>query len=158
MTNEKAFIRSLTTDMPPAPDHFSRCSDINRKGPGKINKMGPVKKIAAEKFHKLYKNKNNIVLDGRDYDSFAGQHIPGAYHIDCGGKFSTFGGWVLPPDKKILLVANHQFPAETMALKLKGTHILFLCDDIWMALCLNGQKWDMKPIIWVFYLYRRLMQ
>ncbi len=119
MTNEKAFIRSLTTDMPPAPDHFSRCSDINRKGPGKINKMGPVKKIAAEKFHKLYKNKNNIVLDGRDYDSFAGQHIPGAYHIDCGGKFSTFGGWVLPPDKKILLVANNQFHAETMALKLR---------------------------------------
>jgi len=27
------FVESLTTDMPESPDHFSRCSDINKKGP-----------------------------------------------------------------------------------------------------------------------------
>ncbi len=27
------FIKSLTTNMPAVPDHFSRCSEINRKGP-----------------------------------------------------------------------------------------------------------------------------
>ncbi|MFC1719486.1 MBL fold metallo-hydrolase, partial [Candidatus Poribacteria bacterium] len=31
--NRTEFVESLTTNMPPAPDHFSRCSAINSKGP-----------------------------------------------------------------------------------------------------------------------------
>lgn len=35
--DKDAFIKSLTENMPPAPDHFSRCSDINCKGPTQID-------------------------------------------------------------------------------------------------------------------------
>ena len=33
IADREAFIDSLTSDMPPAPDHFRRCSDVNRDGP-----------------------------------------------------------------------------------------------------------------------------
>jgi rhodanese-related sulfurtransferase len=44
-----------------------------------------------------------LILDIRNYESFGGQHIAGAYNIDVGGNFATFSGWVLPIDKDILL-------------------------------------------------------
>ncbi|MFO8062800.1 MAG: rhodanese-like domain-containing protein [bacterium] len=119
MKSKKQLITSLTTNMPPAPDHFSRCSEINRKGPKKLSKMKPLEKIAPAEFHKKSGSPGTVVLDGRDYDAFGGQHVPGSYHIDCGGKFSTFSGWVIPPNKKILLVAGSKEQAETMALKLR---------------------------------------
>jgi hydroxyacylglutathione hydrolase len=106
ITDKKEFMKSLTTNMPPAPDHFSRCSDINRKGPILTSKLPSLKEIDSTKFKEEIKNKNNIVLDARRYDAFGSQHIPGAWHIDSGGNFPTFAGWVLPTDKNILLVAS----------------------------------------------------
>ena len=48
--------------------------------------------------------KDTVVLDIRPYAAFGGQHIAGAYHIDFGGNFPTFAGWIIPPDKDVLLV------------------------------------------------------
>jgi hydroxyacylglutathione hydrolase len=42
------FIKSLTEDMPSAPDHFSRCSDINRKGPVLVSQLPRMKELNAE--------------------------------------------------------------------------------------------------------------
>ena len=110
--DKEAFIDSLTTDMPPAPDHFSRCSDINRNGPALISKLPVLKKMGPEDFHRVMKGKGTLVLDIRHYDSFGGQHVSGAYHIDLGGNFSTFAGWVLPPGRDILLVSYDDGQAE----------------------------------------------
>jgi rhodanese-related sulfurtransferase len=49
---------------------------------------------------------NILVLDTRSYDAFGSQHIPGSWHVDFGGNFPTFAGWVLPVDKDILLVTT----------------------------------------------------
>jgi len=91
--------------MPPAPDHFSRCSDINRKGPTLTSDLPVLEELDPSQFLERMKNPDIIVLDARSYDAFGSQHIPGAWHIDFGGNFPTFSGWVLPTDKEILLVA-----------------------------------------------------
>ncbi|MFH1721881.1 MAG: MBL fold metallo-hydrolase, partial [Candidatus Altiarchaeota archaeon] len=104
--DEEEFIKSLTTNMPSAPDHFSRCSEINRKGPKLIKELPQYKPIKPRDFKKNADKKNTIVLDVRTVESFGGQHVPGAYHIDFTGNFITFAGWIVPPDKKILLVVD----------------------------------------------------
>jgi glyoxylase-like metal-dependent hydrolase (beta-lactamase superfamily II)/rhodanese-related sulfurtransferase len=104
--NKKKFIASLTTNMPPAPDHFSRCSAVNGKGPLLASKLPAPSALEPAQFSKKTRQKNTIILDLRPYDSFAGGHIPGAYHIDFGMNFSTFAGWVLPPAADIILVAE----------------------------------------------------
>lgn len=100
------FVKSLTSNMPPAPDHFSRCSDINRKGPVLTSDLPALDEIDPSRFKERIKDPNVIVLDARSYDAFGSQHIPGAWSIDFGGNFPTFSGWVLPTDKDILLVAE----------------------------------------------------
>ncbi len=104
--DKAAFIRSLTHDMPPAPDHFSRCSDINRHGPARIAELPSLEELGPDQFKKYMDDPEKVVLDTRSYHAFAGQHIPRAWHLDLNGNFPTFAGWVLPTDKAILMVAD----------------------------------------------------
>lgn len=104
--DKTAFITSLTENMPPAPDHFSRCSDINRKGPRLIDDLPVLEELDARPFKKRLVESDVLVLDARSYHAFGSQHIPDAWHLDLNGNFPTFAGWVLPTDKDILLVAE----------------------------------------------------
>jgi glyoxylase-like metal-dependent hydrolase (beta-lactamase superfamily II)/rhodanese-related sulfurtransferase len=113
------FIEMLTTDMPEAPDHFSQCSDINRKGPAPIKDLPCLAPYDPVSFYQRPKDKNTIVLDIRPYEAFGGQHVPGAYHIDFSGNFSTFAGWVLPTDADILLVSVSPSQAEDAVVLLR---------------------------------------
>lgn len=99
------FIESLITNMPSAPDHFSRSSDINRKGPQLVRKLPPPALLEPVEFWQAAQREETLVLDVRSYEAFGGQHVPGAYNMMYSAVFSTFAGWVLPPDKDILLVA-----------------------------------------------------
>ncbi|MBN1756065.1 MBL fold metallo-hydrolase [bacterium] len=112
ISSRERFIDSLTTNMPGAPDHFSRCSGINRDGPTLVSKLPALKGLGPREFQAQAEDPQNIILDVRNYDSFGGQHIPNAYHIDFGGNLPTFAGWVLPPEKDILLVAYNSEQAE----------------------------------------------
>ena len=104
--DKSAFVTSLTENMPPAPDHFSRCSDINRHGPARLDELLAVEELSASRFKERMSDPGALVLDTRSYHAYAGQHIPGAWHLDLNGNFPTFAGWVLPTDKDVLLVAD----------------------------------------------------
>lgn len=101
-----AFVHSLTHDMPGAPDHFSRCSAINGAGPATVNSLPRIVPLLPAAFAERMRQSDTIVVDLRGYEAFGGQHVPGAYHITAKGNLPTFAGWVLPPDKNILLVAE----------------------------------------------------
>jgi hydroxyacylglutathione hydrolase len=111
-----AFRASLLSGMPEAPDHFSRCSDINRKGPAKLSDLEMPKPLSPTEVNQLAKE-GAVLLDGRDYLAFGGAHIPGAWNIDIAGNFQTFAGWMLPPDKPVVLILGNDtkgFEAATM--------------------------------------------
>lgn len=103
---EAEFVKSLTSNMPPAPDHFSRCSDVNRRGPALVSDLHVLEELVPADFMSRMNSPDTIVLDIREYDSFGSQHIPGSWNISFNGNFPTFAGWVLPTDKNILVVAS----------------------------------------------------
>ena len=119
IASRKEFVRSLTTNMPPAPDHFGRCSATNCAGPTLVRKLAQLAPMAPEAFARRARRKGTLLLDARSYAAFGGQHIPGAYHIDLGGNFSTFAGWVLPADRDILLVMEDDTEAPEAATLLR---------------------------------------
>lgn len=116
-----AFIQSLTVGMPPAPDHFARCSDINRQGPALVRTLPVLKVLTPAQFHAEMQRDDTIVVDIRSYTAFGGQHIPGSYHIDISGNFPTNAGWVLPPEKDILLVT--EIPVEAREAREAVTYL-----------------------------------
>lgn len=102
---EGDFVNSFLAEMPEAPDHFSRCSEINRKGAPAVSKLEKPVGYSPVEFLKLSKS-GYVVVDARDQLSFGAAHIPGAYGLSLRGNFATFSGWVLPPDKPLLLVLD----------------------------------------------------
>jgi hydroxyacylglutathione hydrolase len=82
ITDKDEFIKSLTEDMPPAPDHFSRCNDINRKGPVLVSQLPRMKELNAESFKEMIEKENVAVVDTRSYLAFGSQHIPGSWSLD----------------------------------------------------------------------------
>src|SRR6056297_23669 len=106
------FIRSLTTNMPAAPDHFARCSDINRMGPEVRSELPEMEPLKPGELKEILKAGEAVVLDTRNFEAFGGAHIPGSYSIDIGGNFATFAGWIIPPEKDIYLVCVDEYKAE----------------------------------------------
>ncbi|MFP4482375.1 MAG: rhodanese-like domain-containing protein [Thermovirgaceae bacterium] len=108
--DKEEFIHSLTNDMPPAPDHFSRCTEINRQGPELLSKLPVPEELDPAAFRERAKDVE--ILDVRTYDAFSGHHVSGSWNLDLNGNFPTFAGWVLPVDKDILLVDSGPEEAE----------------------------------------------
>jgi glyoxylase-like metal-dependent hydrolase (beta-lactamase superfamily II)/rhodanese-related sulfurtransferase len=102
---EKDFVKELLTSMPEAPDHFSRCSKINRQGPALIKDLPKPMPIGPDAFHRKIEE-GHLVIDVRSFVEYSGAHVPGAYSIPLQGKFSTFAGWVIPFDQPLMLVAE----------------------------------------------------
>lgn len=100
---EEAFIKSFLKEMPEAPDHFSRCSELNRRGAKPVSKLKRPVGYSPEAFLQLSQS-GYLVVDTRDQLAFGSAHVPGAYALSLKGNFATFSGWVLPHDQPILLV------------------------------------------------------
>ncbi len=115
---EEKFIKTFLEGMPEAPDHFSRCSEINRKGASIITSLPRPVAYKPKEFLKLAQS-GSVIIDTRDQLPFGAAHIPGAYGLSLKGNFATFAGWVLPPDKPLLLVVDN--PSDIMA-ALKGLY------------------------------------
>lgn len=115
---EAEFKEALLAGMPEAPDHFARCSDINRRGPAPMADLPLPRPLSPGELQELAE-RGHTVLDTRDYSSFGGAHVPGACNIDAAHNFSTFAGWLLPADKPIVLVAASDAQVPQLATMLR---------------------------------------
>jgi len=119
LRDRAAFIDSLTNDMPAAPDHFSRCSALNGAGPALLRTLPPTVALPPLLFKERSAREDTLVLDVRSFENFGGAHIPASWSIDINSNFATFAGWVLPPDKDILLVAESPGQAQDAIVALR---------------------------------------
>ncbi len=114
-----SFVKSLTTNMPAAPDHFSRCSAVNCRGPALLRKLPIPRALDPAAFHRLARRTNTVVLDIRGPEGFGGLHVSGSWNIDMRSNFATFAGWVLPEGSTILLVADREEQVRQAVIHLR---------------------------------------
>ena len=121
--SEEDFIKSLLEGMPPAPDHFKRCSKINEEGAMFLSKLSSPKPLSVKEFENLIDD-DRIVLDTRHYLTWIGGHIPNSLSMDYKFMpFSLFAGWILDPEKEILLVIDNSNEVDDIAIKLRRVGI-----------------------------------
>lgn len=104
--NKDEFIESLTSDMPPAPDHFARCSGVNAEGPAVVLGLREPEGLEPSAFVERTRARGAVVVDARSYDAFGGQHVPNAISLTLAGNFPTFAGWIVPENARIFLVTD----------------------------------------------------
>jgi len=104
---KEEFVRMMTTDLPEAPDYFSRDVAINRDGASDLAELPDPAALAARDVEALQK-KGAIVLDTRPAAQYGAGHVPGSLHIGLSGQFASWAGALISPRAPILLVAEEE--------------------------------------------------
>ena len=106
---EPQWTSSLLSDMPPAPRYFRRMKEINARGPALLGEHLPgLKPLAAGEARDRLRDGDCIVLDVRPEAAFAAGHLAGAINIPLGPNLALWAGWVLPDDKRLVIVIDDE--------------------------------------------------
>ncbi|PYJ67138.1 MAG: MBL fold metallo-hydrolase, partial [Verrucomicrobia bacterium] len=90
--------------IPPVPKYYPLMKKINAKGPEVLGNLPRVPALPPKTFKEAIENKTGVLVDTRMMLAFGGGHIPGALNIGGSPILSIWAGWMLDPEKPILLV------------------------------------------------------
>lgn len=99
-----AFKTAMNDDAPPVPTHYPRLKKVNAEGPEVQGNLPRVPPMNPEAFAAAIETSDAQLLDVRNMLAFGGGHIPGALSIEGDPVLSVWAGWLLDPDRPILLV------------------------------------------------------
>lgn len=100
----KRFTEHALSTAPPTPTYYPRMKKVNAKGPDILGNLPIVRGLPPELFKAATKQKDNVLIDTRMMLAFGGGHIEGALSIGGTPMLSIWAGWLLDPEKPILLV------------------------------------------------------
>ncbi|HEX2574558.1 MAG TPA: MBL fold metallo-hydrolase, partial [Polyangia bacterium] len=89
--SKEAFVRLMTTDLPPAPSYFAHDAEQNRQGAVPLDSLPPPPALPVAEFVRLAEA-GAVILDVRDVASFGRGHVPGAINIGLAGQFASWAG------------------------------------------------------------------
>ena len=115
----KSFTEYALSTAPPVPTYYPRMKKVNARGPEILGNLPRVPGLPAKDFQKAVEQGAGQLVDTRSMLGFGGGHIPGALNIGGSPMLSIWAGWLLDPEKPILLVLD----SDT---KLEATVRLFL--------------------------------
>lgn len=100
----ETFVRALLHGQPAFPRYFARMRPTNQAGPGLLGgRLPDLARISPEAVERLRRD-GGIVVDLRPPREHAAGHIPGSVSIPSGDSFGTWLGWVVEPDRPIVLL------------------------------------------------------
>jgi hydroxyacylglutathione hydrolase len=105
---QEQWTENLLRGMPLAPPYFKRMKQINSTGPRLLGcEMPGQKRFRAAEVHQRLCD-HCMVVDVRPKEAFASAHVPGSINIPIGPALATWAGWVLPYDKRLVLMASQR--------------------------------------------------
>ena len=109
---EDEFVQHLLSSLGTFPAYFHRLPQINRRGP-KLYDGPPIPPaLTAAQVQALLRSGAQVV-DVRQVPDFAAGHLTGAVSIPLRDAFATWLGWVVSPDRPVVIVRGvAQDPAE----------------------------------------------
>jgi hydroxyacylglutathione hydrolase len=102
--DEKTFTEYALSSAPPTPTYYPRMKKVNAKGPEILGTLPVVRGLPPEHFRKATGQKDHVLIDTRMMLGFGGGHIKGALNIGGMPMLSIWAGWLLDPNKPLLLV------------------------------------------------------
>ncbi len=106
------FVESILKTVPEFPDYYRRMKAINSAGPALLDEIPGDAALTPAKFQEQMKADDPIIIDLRRPEAFGGAHIPGSINIGAGQNLSMWAGWVIPPDRPLLLVGDKGMDME----------------------------------------------
>lgn len=114
LDEEHDFVEALLGSLGSYPDYFRRLGEINRQGPAVLDteRAGDLTALPLSEVRRL-RAEGAALVDVRPVAEYAVAHIPGSLSNALRAQFATWLGWVVPPDRDIVIVRNPvQDPAD----------------------------------------------
>ena len=111
--SREQFIALATSDQPAAPAYFAHDATLNRKQRALLddNLKQSMRPVSLEELLAL-QAAGALVLDVREPAAFEPAHLAGSLNIGLSGKFATWAGILIDPERAIVLVADPGREAE----------------------------------------------
>ena len=111
----ETFVRGLLAGQPTVPSYFARMRPTNQAGPallgGRIPEADPLSLARVDALLEA----GALVVDARQPVDHALAHVPGALSIPAGSSFGTWLGWVVEPDRPLVLVLDRPSDWDDLA-------------------------------------------
>jgi hydroxyacylglutathione hydrolase len=103
-TDAKSFTDYAITSAPPVPHYYPLMKRVNAEGPKVLGNLPRVPGLPPRAFKEAIDKKAGVLVDVRTMLAFGGGHISGALNLGGTPILSIWAGWMLDPEKPILLV------------------------------------------------------
>jgi hydroxyacylglutathione hydrolase len=110
-----AFARALLAGQPTVPRYFARMRPINQAGPPLLRGVVPAIRLLQVAGAAAAVDAGALVVDARSPVAHAAGHIPGSLSIPAGSSFGTWLGWVVDPDRPLVLVVDGPAALDDLA-------------------------------------------
>lgn len=107
-----AFTDYALSSAPPVPHYYPVMKRINAKGPEIMGNLPRVPALPPKQFKEAVEKKSGVLVDVRTMLAFGGGHIAGALNIGGSPILSIWAGWMLDPEKPVLLVLENDDDLE----------------------------------------------
>ena len=100
------FARLLLRDQPAYPRYFARMRPTNKAGPRLLGGGPPEPRPMAVEDARSALGKDALLVDLRSPAAHSIAHVPGSVSIPSGSSFGTWLGWVVEPDRPLVLMLD----------------------------------------------------
>jgi hydroxyacylglutathione hydrolase len=111
----QAFVDYALSTPPPEPTYYKRMKKLNAAGPEVLGHLPNIPALAPQTFWNMVEKKSAQLVDARTMLAFGGGHIEDALNIAASPILSIWAGWLLDPEKPILLVLENDGDVEKIA-------------------------------------------
>ena len=101
---EDAFVREILESVPAMPSYDPRMKELNSKGALQTDTLPRARALSPAQLDELLSDEGVVVIDLRRPEAFGGAHIAGAINIGAGQNLSLWAGWMIAPEKRLVLV------------------------------------------------------
>jgi hydroxyacylglutathione hydrolase len=110
--DEKSFTDFAIKTAPPVPHYYPVMKRLNAEGPKVLGNLPRVPGLTPKLFKEAIEKGVGVLVDVRNMLAFGGGHIAGALNIGGTPILSIWAGWMLDPEKPILLVLEEDADLE----------------------------------------------
>jgi hydroxyacylglutathione hydrolase len=115
--DEASFVARLLGNLPPFPDYYRRMKQLNSDGPPLLGELPRPPALDPDAFATRLAA-GAIALDLRGAAAVAAGHLPRSLSLGAGSLLAQWAGWVVPPDRPLVLVASDERELELAAREL----------------------------------------
>jgi len=105
--DEAEFVQQQIAGYIAYPTYYKYMHDINKNGPRILGTL-PTPPALAPSMVQAYRRKAMPLVDGRNRESFAREHIPGSINVELDSSFGTYVGWILPFNVPLMLLIEDE--------------------------------------------------